>query len=458
MKEYPFSLFIVKVYILFGNIFNRRSNQTALLLFIYILFLFLRAPDIFIQGRFWAEEGYIFYANAYNMNPLQALFVVFGGYINIGASGATLVARYLYIPLEYAPYFTIYIGLFFQVIPIYLILTAKDKWLSPFYIRILATFLLLLVPESSEISLQTLHLQFHLTLTCTLIAFLDTDIKKQRWFKLFLLFFAPLCGLLPVTLIPIFLVKFWQEKSKLRAEQTIILILGSSIQLSFYIFNLIHKIDIDSFAIVRQRHFSYSDFCSVLYIRDLIFPFMGHHYHHSIGIMANIFHKLEAHQISLKACFISSFFILFVSGIFIKYPQTRKALLLFIASLLMLALSIYGVVGGTIQLVNPYFTERYAFLSQALFALMLLYLSISLPKKGKIIANILIIWLLFIGSFNFFQLLPEAKDGAGHVWRQELQKWRQDPNYHPKIWCSGWYMEMPKQLSNQNSTHSLEKH
>lgn len=432
---------------MFGNILNKRSNQTALLLFIYILFLFLRAPDIFFQGRFWAEEGYIFYANAYNMSPLQALFVVFGGYINVGASGATLIARYLYIPLEYAPYFTIFVGLFCQVIPIYLILTAKDKWLSPFYIRILATFLLLLVPESSEISLQSLHLQFHLALACTLIAFFDTDIKSQRWFKLTLLFFAPLCGLLPVTLIPIFLLQCWQEKNKLRIEQTTALIIGSSIQLSFYIFNIIHKIDIDNFAVVRQRHFSYNDFCSVLYVRDLVFPFMGHRYHQSISIMANIFHKLEAHQISFKACLISSVFIIFISGIFIKYSKTRKALLLFITALLMLCISIYGVVGGTIQLVNPYFTERYAFLSQALFALMLLYFSITLPKTGKIIANILILWLLFVGSFNFFQLLPEAKDGAGHVWRKELQKWRQDPNYHPKIWCSGWYMVIPKQLS-----------
>ncbi|CAI3925787.1 hypothetical protein [Commensalibacter papalotli (ex Botero et al. 2024)] len=436
-----------------GNILDKRSNQTSLLLFVYILFLFIRAPDIFTQGRFWAEEGYIFYANAYNMSPLNALFVVFGGYINLGASGATLIARYLYIPLEFAPYFTIFVGLVVQITPIYLLLTARDEWLSPFYVRLLATLLLLFVPESSEISLQSLHLQFHLALACTIIAFLKTDIKNKRYFKLFLLFFAPLCGLLPVVLIPIFVAKSWLEKENLRNEQTIALVLGSSIQLSFYLFNLVHKIDIDNFAIVRQRHFSYNDFCSVLYVRDIIFPFLGHRYHVSIGIMANIFHKVEAHQISIKACLISSFFIIFISSIFIKYSKTRKGLLFFITAILMVCISIYGVVGGTIQLVNPYFTERYAFLSQALFALMLLYFSITLPRAGKIVANATIIWVLIVGSFNFFQLLPEAKDGAGHVWRQELEKWRNDPEYHPKIWSSGWYMVIPKQLS----THTAPK-
>lgn len=412
-----------------------------------MLFLFLRAPDILIQGRFWAEEGNIFYSNAYNMSPLHALFVVYGGYINLGASGATLIARYLYTPLEYAPYITTFIGLFFQLIPIYILLTAKDSWLAPFHVRILATLLLLLVPESSEISLQSLHIQYHLTLACTLIVFLDSDIKYQRWFKLALLFFAPLCGLLPIVLIPLFFIQFIRERTQLRLEQLIALTFGGVIQLSFYLYNIKYNIDLNSTTITRQGHMSFNELFSVIYVRDLIFPFLGHRYSQSIAIMGNIFHKLEAHQFSFKACILSSLFLLSIIGIFIKYPKTRKALSLFITALLMVCIAIYGVIGGTIQLVNPYFTERYTFLSQALFILILLYFSVTLPRTGKIITNILIIWLLIIGSINFFQLFPEAKDGGGHIWRKELQKWRQDPNYHPKIWCSGWYMVIPKQLS-----------
>lgn len=512
-----------------GNILKTRSNQTCFLLFVYILFLFLRAPDILIQGRFWAEEGNIFYANAYNMPLLHALFVVYGGYINLGASGATLLARYLYVPLEYAPYVTTFIGLFFQILPIYFLLTAKDEWLTPFRVRLLATLLLLFVPESSEISLQSLHIQFHLTLACTLIAFLKTDIRHQRWFKLVLLVFAPLCGLLPIVLLPIFFIQLVTEKNRFRLEQLIALMMGSVIQLSFYLYNLKYNIDLNSISIIRQHHMSLTELCSVLYVRDLVFPFLGHRYdviakiiakifyelkgHHifiltcitacisllilftllikrtqlrkifiiciitffalfitvymvigetiqlnnpyftnsyetCLVIMVNIFNKLDTHQISIKACVISGLFLLFTLCIFIRYPKTRRGFILFITAFFTLCLAIYGVIGGTIQLVNPYFTERYTFLSQALFSIMLLYFSITLPHKGKIISNVIIFWLLIVGCFNFFQLLPEAKDGGGHVWKQELQKWKENSEYHPKIWSNGWYIIIPKQITN----------
>ncbi|MDI2113682.1 hypothetical protein [Commensalibacter nepenthis] len=518
------------------NIFKQRSNQTFLLLFLYVLFLFLRAPDILIQGRFWAEEGNIFYTNAYNMHPLHAFFVVYGGYINLGASGATLITRFLHIPLEYAPYVTTFIGFFFQILPIYLLLTAKDNWLAPFHVRLIATSLLLFVPESSEISLQSLHIQFHLTLACAFIAFLKTDTRSQRWFKLTLLFFAPLCGLLPIILLPIYLIQFVNEKNQQRFEQFLALLLGSLIQISFYLYNAKYNIDLNSTTIARQGHFSLTDLCSTIYVRDLVFPFLGHRYdviikfiaktyyelqaHHlfipafilfglfiiialvcvikysklrklfiisittffivfiivygvigetilfvkpyylnsfetSMIIMADIFHHLELKQIPIKACVIASLFVIFIASIFILYPLTRKSFILFLTALLTLSLAVYGVIGGTIQLVNPYFTERYTFLSQALFAIMALYFSVTLPKTGKIITNIVIFWLLIVGSVNFFQLLPEAKDGGGHVWKQELQKWQQNPNYHPKIWSSGWFIIVPQQFSS--SIHSTEQ-
>ncbi|CAI3924665.1 unnamed protein product [Commensalibacter communis] len=511
------------------KILKQRNNQTILLLFLYVFFLFIRAPDILIQGRFWAEEGNIFYVNAYNMNPLHALFVVYGGYINLGASGATLIARFLHIPLEYAPYVTTFTGLFFQILPIYLLLTAKDEWLGPFHIRLLATLLLLFVPESSEISLQSLHIQFHLTLACAFIALLKTDAQYQRWFKLMLLFFAPLCGLLPIILLPIYLIQFINDKNYRRIEQFFALFLGSLIQLAFYLYNIKFNIDINSTTIARQGHFSFADLCSVIYVRDLVFPFLGHRYdviikiivkiyyelqaHHlfipiliiiglslvialicmikyskirsllvffiticlviffvvygvigktilfaypyylnnletSMIIMADVFHHLEINQVSIKSCVITCIFLGGVSSIFILYPSTRKAFILYITALLTLSLAVYGVIGGTIQLVNPYFTERYTFLSQALFAIMILHFSISLPKTGKFITNIVILWLLIVGSFNFFQLLPEAKDGGGHIWKQELQKWKQNSDYRPKIWSSGWYIVVPEQFSN----------
>ena len=56
----------------------------------YILFFALqvagRMPQISGEGRFWAEEGRIFFENAWNLPWSEALIVSYGGYLNICAN------------------------------------------------------------------------------------------------------------------------------------------------------------------------------------------------------------------------------------------------------------------------------------------------------------------------------------------------------------------------------------
>ena len=129
---------------------------------------------IVVAGRFWAEEGQHFFEDAWFMAPLPALFTSFGGYLNLVANAAAVLARWL-MPLRLAPYLTISTGLFFQLCPPLLVLGARDAWLQPFNVRCSAWLLLLLVPASEEIWLQTLHCQFELSLCCAIILALDVE-------------------------------------------------------------------------------------------------------------------------------------------------------------------------------------------------------------------------------------------------------------------------------------------
>lgn len=424
---------------------TRKSWQNISLISLYVFFLFARAPDILLQGRFWAEEGFVFYSNAFNLHPLQALFHVYGGYINLGASGTTLIARYVFLPPRYAPYVTIFCGLFVQLLPLYVLLTAKDKWLQLFKTRVLATLLLLFIPESSEISLQCLHLQFHLTLACVFIAFTTSSYNHQKP-KLFILFLAPLCGLLPITTIPIFLYKTITKGNRAQYYQMLALIGGSSIQLSFYLTNHWLHFDTSESWLPRYNHLSYTELTNVIFVRDILFPFLGHRNVYALKWMANISSALQYHSFSRLACVIPTLLFLGLIALFLKYPKTRAGLNLLFAAIFIQSICIYGSIGGPLQVINPYFTERYSFIAQAILAFLLLYFSITLPFKGSIVCHLLIGWLLIVGINNFFYTFPETKDGAGKIWSQELKKWKKNTSYHPKTWSSGWYIVMPKAL------------
>ena len=107
------------------------------MLAIYAAMICLRMPRIIITGRFWCEEGNIFYHDAWTLPPGAALFHSFGGYLNLFANGATLAARWL-LPVALAPYLTIAMALLVQLCPLLLVSTARDAWLRPAWIRVCA--------------------------------------------------------------------------------------------------------------------------------------------------------------------------------------------------------------------------------------------------------------------------------------------------------------------------------
>ena len=62
------------------------------LLFAYVVLVATRLPQVLIKGRFWAEEGAVYFINARTLPWLDALFAVHTGYLNLAASFATLLA------------------------------------------------------------------------------------------------------------------------------------------------------------------------------------------------------------------------------------------------------------------------------------------------------------------------------------------------------------------------------
>lgn len=96
---------------------------------LFLVLVVVRIPAILTEGRFWAEEAVIYYAAAWNRPWLEALFTVHTGYLNLGASAATLLALHT-VHLEWAPIVTATVALVIQTLPAFLLAASRVPWIT----------------------------------------------------------------------------------------------------------------------------------------------------------------------------------------------------------------------------------------------------------------------------------------------------------------------------------------
>lgn len=129
--------------------------------------IFLRRPDAFLLPQFYAEDGRVWYAEAYNSGWLSALLQPQDGYFQTLPRLAAALS--LAGPLTLAPAVMNAVGLLFQVMPVLLLLsTICDRWGSRRFRAMLAAIYLLL-PNSSELNISVTESQWRLAFSAFLI-------------------------------------------------------------------------------------------------------------------------------------------------------------------------------------------------------------------------------------------------------------------------------------------------
>ena len=107
--------------------FSNRKKE--ILFFVLLLIIFYRSPYILLHGRFAAEEGSIYFANAYKYGFFYSFFFVDfkSGYLNLWSNISGIVAN-LFI-LKLAPLISNYLSLIPKLLIFYFILY-KDSYLT----------------------------------------------------------------------------------------------------------------------------------------------------------------------------------------------------------------------------------------------------------------------------------------------------------------------------------------
>jgi len=196
-----------------------------------LVLIVLRDPSLFTHPQFWAEDGKVWFVQAYDGGWLHSLTQPLGGYLNtlqrLGAGAALLV------PFRWAPLVMLLEGLFFQALPVPVLLSARCRNWAPFSFRLLFAAVYIGIPDAREVHVLCTNCHWHLAVVEVLLAFAAVPRSLfGRIFDVFTFVLATVCGPFAVLLMPFLFVFWWIRRQRWSLILFSILLVGSGFQLA----------------------------------------------------------------------------------------------------------------------------------------------------------------------------------------------------------------------------------
>jgi hypothetical protein len=194
-----------------------------------IALIFSRQPDVFLHAQFYAEDGKIWFANAYNDGWFASLFRAQDGYFQTLPRLAAALS--LLAPMSLAPLVMNLTGLLIQVLPVPLLLSRRLSAWGSLSLRATLAFTYLAMPNSSEVNVSIEEGQWHLALVACLLL-LSAPPTNRAW-KVFDATVFTLCGLtgpFAILLAPIAGLRLWLQRDRSPVWPLCILVCAAAIQ------------------------------------------------------------------------------------------------------------------------------------------------------------------------------------------------------------------------------------
>jgi hypothetical protein len=187
-------------------------KQGAIFLLAYLV-VAARNPDAILHAQFWAEDGRIWFEDAYNrgwwpplLHPHQGYFQTFP---RLGASLALLV------PLSSAPLVLNLIAIGARALPVNLLLSSRSSACGNLSFRALLAGMYLVLPNCQEISANITNSQWILALCVFLLLTASTPQSVAgRVFDISILLLSGLTGPFCIFLLPIALFFAWKRRDR----------------------------------------------------------------------------------------------------------------------------------------------------------------------------------------------------------------------------------------------------
>jgi len=209
--------------------FELRAWHHGVIFLLACAVIISRRPDAVLHAQFWAEDGHVFFADAYNFGWWHALFRTYAGYFHaFPRLGAALS---LLVPLAFAPLVLNLIAICVEVLPVSLLLSSRSSaWGSLTFRSILAGAYIVL-PNGFEMHAFITDSQWLLAFAAFLLLVASEPLNTgERVFDLVILLVCGLSGPFCVFLTPIALFMIRKQRSLWRWGTAGLLILTSLVQ------------------------------------------------------------------------------------------------------------------------------------------------------------------------------------------------------------------------------------
>jgi hypothetical protein len=195
-----------------------------------------RRPDVLFTPQFYAEDGVVWYASAYNVGWLHALALPEGGYLNTLPRLAASLA--LLVPFHAAPLVMNLLGIVLQVLPVPVLLSTRCAAWGSFPVRLLEAAIYVALPNSTEIFVTITNAQFHLALAAGLLAFAAPPTTwPWKIFDVSVFLIAGLTGPFGVVLLPLAAAFWWVRRQPWHFTVMGMLTFASLIQIGEFLYS-----------------------------------------------------------------------------------------------------------------------------------------------------------------------------------------------------------------------------
>ncbi len=416
------------------NFIDKRKKEIFFLTLLVIFFY--RSPYIFLNGRFMAEEGFLYFANAYKFGFLYSLlFVDFtSGYLNLWANIAGIISNLF--DLKVAPLVSNYVSLIPKIFIIYLILYYRSALLVKFEHKVLFLLIVFLSPLNvPEIWLNSINSQIFFCIITFILIFINYENERINFFHLILIIFSGLTGIYSCILSPIFFFKYLITRNKQNLLNFISIFVCSLIQISLIFYGKLTEQLYEE----KMSAINFDLFVNYIY-NVFIKAFLG------TSFVKYLYYNYINPDLSLY--FISTLVtLLFFSTIFFSYYFLKNQSVLSVKNRFFIFSSLYCLIATSIVVmigaVANYVGGRYAALP-SFYLLVTVLITYILLHNFKV-RYFFLIFLLIAITAGIYEFRPPTKNVKHQYikfldcigcpdWEIEHSKFKKDNNYPLKIW------------------------
>jgi hypothetical protein len=202
-----------------------------------LLAIFSRLPGALLHPQFFAEDGWVWYQQAYNLHWLRSLGVAQAGYLQTLprlVAGVTLL-----FPMQWAPLIMNLAGSVLQLLPVTALLSRRCAPWGPLPLRMLMAALYLAIPNAPEVHIVLTNAMWHLAVLQALLAFSAPPLSwRGRLADVVTFTIGGISGPFCILLLPLVFAYWW-----LRRQRWTLVVLGIlSLAVLVQVLTLLHAV------------------------------------------------------------------------------------------------------------------------------------------------------------------------------------------------------------------------